>query len=262
MRPQEHVWTDEQFIEAIETSTSKVEVLRKLGSKLGGTNYGRIKIHATKLGLDLAHLKFNFKEHLDEIRFGGHRQSLEEILVLGNVHRSHVRLKRDLLLHRGFLNRCFFEDCPTRLLVEWRGAPLTLHLDHINGNRFDYRVDNLRLLCPNCHTQTSTYAGKNIKAKPARESACPFCKKKIGKASTWCRNCRPQACKIIWPPLTEVVSLIESSNWLQTSKKLGVSHGTLRRWLRDRGVDPKTVKFGPRAPRGEGGLRNSVPVTP
>jgi len=45
----------------------------------------------------------------------------------------------------------------------WNGEPLTLELDHIDGNAFDNRIENLRFLCPNCHSQTPTSKGKNTK---------------------------------------------------------------------------------------------------
>jgi hypothetical protein len=44
----------------------------------------------------------------------------------------------------------------------WNGKPITLEIDHINGNSLDHRVENLRLLCPNCHSQTSYFRGRNI----------------------------------------------------------------------------------------------------
>jgi hypothetical protein len=48
-------------------------------------------------------------------------------------------------------------------LSEWRGKPLTIHLDHIDGNKQDSRIENLRMLCPNCHSQTPTFAGRNVR---------------------------------------------------------------------------------------------------
>ncbi|WP_375478716.1 HNH endonuclease [uncultured Jatrophihabitans sp.] len=53
-------------------------------------------------------------------------------------------------------------------LVEWLGAPISLALDHINGDPTDNRFENLRILCPNCHAQTDTWCRRNVKsAKPA-----------------------------------------------------------------------------------------------
>lgn len=51
------------------------------------------------------------------------------------------------------------------------GLSLTLQLDHINGNKKDQRLKNLRFLCPNCHSQTDTYAGGNRKNKRSSQTA-------------------------------------------------------------------------------------------
>jgi len=48
------------------------------------------------------------------------------------------------------------------------GRALSIHLDHINGAGDDYRLDNLRMLCPNCHSQTETYGGRNIRQRRLR----------------------------------------------------------------------------------------------
>lgn len=47
-------------------------------------------------------------------------------------------------------------------IKDWNGKPIVLQLDHVNGIHTDNRWDNLRLLCANCHSQTDTYAGKNL----------------------------------------------------------------------------------------------------
>lgn len=59
----------------------------------------------------------------------------------------------------------------------WNDKPLVLQLDHINGDHNDNRVENLRLICPNCHSQTDTYTGRNL--REYKEKFCKDCNKKI-----------------------------------------------------------------------------------
>ena len=58
-------------------------------------------------------------------------------------------------------NKLLELKCEVCGVKEWNGKKLSLHLDHINGENGDHRLENLRFLCPNCHSQTDTYAGKN-----------------------------------------------------------------------------------------------------
>ena len=70
--------------------------------------------------------------------------------------RSRLTIKRNLLKLGILENRC--EECD---LSEWRGKPLSIQIDHRNGIRDDHRLENLRMLCPNCHSQTETFAARN-----------------------------------------------------------------------------------------------------
>jgi Zn finger protein HypA/HybF involved in hydrogenase expression len=69
---------------------------------------------------------------------------------------SRHTVKRRLLEAGRLENRC--SQCG---LNEWQGKPLSVQIDHINGIGTDHRLENLRMLCPNCHSQTSTFGGRN-----------------------------------------------------------------------------------------------------
>ena len=83
--------------------------------------------------------------------------SLREILEGKYPHYGYGSLKRRLLKHGIKTNTC--EECG---ISEWRGKSITIQLDHKNGDRHDHRLENLRMLCPNCHSQTETYCGRNV----------------------------------------------------------------------------------------------------
>ena len=85
--------------------------------------------------------------------------SLEEILVPNSKYENIARLKKRILKAGLLKYEC--ECCGNK--GEWNGKPLVLQLDHKDGNHNNHSVENLRFLCPNCHSQTNTYSGKNAK---------------------------------------------------------------------------------------------------
>jgi hypothetical protein len=148
-------YTDEQFIEAVETSTSIRQVLNKLGLKEAGGNYQVAKIRMKKLGINLC--SGSNGQGWSKGKTLGPKRPIEYYLTENSYHQS-FRLKGRLLAEGLKQHKC--ECCG---ISEWNGNPAPIELDHINGNHHDNRLENLRILCPNCHAQTDTYRGKNKK---------------------------------------------------------------------------------------------------
>ena len=151
-------YSEEQFIKAVETSTSIAEVCRKLGLKEAGGNYSTINKKITELGLDKSHFKGHAWNKGLELgpNYFGTAKSLDEILVEDSDYQSSKLVKR---LIRAGIKEYKCECCGN---TEWLGNPIPLELHHVNGIHSDNRLENLQVICPNCHALTDNYRGKNI----------------------------------------------------------------------------------------------------
>ncbi len=148
-------YTEEQLINAINSSTSYRQVLEKLGlNSKGGGGYISLKNKIIELNLDTSHFKGQAWNNGKKL---GHKRDLNDYLSNKITIQSH-QLKMRLLSEKVFDHKCY--SCN---LTSWLDCPIPLELDHINGNHDDNSLYNLRLLCPNCHALTPTHAGKNKK---------------------------------------------------------------------------------------------------
>ena len=98
--------------------------------------------------------------HFNHIGFSNtQKYTLDEILVENSSYRNIDRLKKRLVAENRLEYKC--QLCGNT--GEWNGKPLSLQLDHIDGKHNNHSIGNLRFLCPNCHSQTETFSGKNKK---------------------------------------------------------------------------------------------------
>ena len=146
------------FIQAFHESETLVEMYKNIGfhGYLRGGLYKTIKQRILEEGLDVNEILNRSKKAMAKhLACHRKRKDTDEYLVLGSKIRT-TDLKRRLINEGYVANAC--SKCG--LGPEWDSLPLTFHLHHKNGNSRDNRLENLCLLCPNCHSQTDTYCSK------------------------------------------------------------------------------------------------------
>ncbi len=177
----------------------------------------------------------------------------------GNPHRPPIPLAEVMVesstYQRGKLKRRLLNDGLLEAECEmcgqgedWHGARLTLILGHINGVPDDHRLENLRMLCPNCAATLPTHCGrKNAVLDSVRE--CDWCGAEFVPATEHnrycCRACsrhapkkgligkpRPSARKVERPPFDQLLAEIKATSWSAVGRKYGVSDNAVRKWVR------------------------------
>ena len=209
----------EELQKLVKECNSFADILIKQGKSVSGA---AINILKEKLGT--YHIPYFFMNKYDD----RHQKSLEEILVEGTKYHSPSLKKR--LIKAGFKqNVC--EICGQ--IPEWNGKPLTLQLDHVNGNHTDNRLENLRIVCPNCHTQTNTWGSKKKKVI----KYCCDCGVEILSKSIRCRRCsanynRTCLSRKDKPSKSELFQLICNQSFTSIGKLYHVSDNTIRKWCK------------------------------
>jgi hypothetical protein len=150
------------FIRAVAEHISIGGVLAALGCGVSGTNYRRVHNMVRELGLDTSHWR-----GMGHLRGKSHTwtpsRPLSEVLVEHSTYVNLLQLKKRLVAESVLTYACAI--CG---LSEWRGQRIVLQLDHVNGVGDDHRLENIRLLCPNCHSQTETFCGRNMRVRRAK----------------------------------------------------------------------------------------------
>lgn len=148
----------EEFEQLVKQSSSLREILNHFGFGYGGNSFEILKKRIKEEGIDASHLQITAeKRTAAAINFN--TIPLEEILVENSTYTSTQHLKKRLLKERLLENKC--SECDLGPI--WNNKPISLQLEHKNGIRNDHRIENLTILCPNCHSQTDTFAGKRFK---------------------------------------------------------------------------------------------------
>ena len=149
-------YSKEQITEVINNSISIRQVIKKLGLIPAGGNYATVRRYIELYSIDISHFKGQGHNKGKKL---GSKRPLDDYLSNKFSIQSY-KLKNRLLKECVFHRKCY--SCER---TSWLNHPIPLELEHIDGNHLNNKLDNLTLLCPNCHAFTSTYRGKNISKK-------------------------------------------------------------------------------------------------
>lgn len=223
------------------------QVCKALGKRGTNTNFRLIKDIIEKYKLDISHFNIDYTK-----RYKIRKYTIEEIFCENSNFKTNSELKKYLLKNNFKEYRC--ECCGE---TEWMGKPIPLQTHHINGNNTDNRIENLQLLCPNCHAITDTYCGRNInknsKVKEIhKERICPICGKVMyGKGNKFCSD----ECFEEWKKQNTLFKLLdvnkeklirtfkEKKNFRQVGIVFNVTDNTVRKWCKKFGLPIHTKEM-------------------
>jgi Zn finger protein HypA/HybF involved in hydrogenase expression len=230
-------WLPEEDVRAaVAASLSYAEALRRLGLRPAGGNHRTIRKYVE----DVWQIPV---DHFDARRARGGRGRavpLADVLVEASTyHRGHLKRR---LLEEG-LKRAECEMCGQGEL--WRGRRMSLVLDHVNGVHDDHRLENLRILCPNCNATLDTHCGRH-KTRKHHDRSCPTCGGSFRPTTGGQRYCstscagrgegnrRAQVARrrAERPSYAQLVAEIQALGYLGVGRRYGVSDNAIRKWRR------------------------------
>lgn len=211
-------FTEDELREIVANSSTNKEILLKLGYTASGASGKTLHDRCKKYNILLP-------SQNGQTRAG--KTITLESLAEGS-YRTTTVIKRFILRKNLIPYQC--SECGQQ--NSWNNKELVLHLDHINGIGNDHRLENLRFLCPNCHSQTNTYStNSRTKSEISTLNYCSECKKPISKGGNMCVSCASIARQIVQRPEREAFKkMIRVETFVSIGKRYGLSDNAIRKW--------------------------------
>lgn len=236
----------EQIVcDIIKESNNISQVCFKLGKLPSNINYIFIRKIIKKYNLDVSHFNsYNFDKNYK-------KHDLNEILCENSEYTATSCL-RNRLIKNGLKE----EKCECCGNSEWMGKKIPLQLHHINGIRDDNRIENLQILCPNCHALTENYCGSNVNyeqlnyVKTIKKNTCPICGKEFIGNNKYCsEKCLEEYKRekrlekgVITPTKEDILQAAKEEKTMKAmEQRFGMKDNALRKWC-DKYKLPRKIK--------------------
>jgi len=222
------IWgiSTEELKNIVAKSDSIAAIIRYFDLVIAGSNYKALKKRLDEESIDYSHISLGLNSNKNR-KFPERSLPLKEAMIENSTY-DRGNLKKRLLQNGMLENRCVI----CNQLPIHNNQNLVMVLDHINGVNNDHRLENLRLLCPNCNSQQETFAGR----KNRKKHNCKKCGKEIKKYSIldMCKNCVDiEQRKVKNRPSKErLLQEIEETNYCAVGRKYGVSDNSIRKWVK------------------------------
>ena len=204
--------TDKEFSDLVKSSLNISEVLFKLGYTTVGNSWGYSQVKQRMQDLNLSGKDFRGKSTIADCN---EKKEIDASKLLCENSKHARNILRSYILR----NKLLPYTCAICGITEWQGKTLSLELDHINGINNDNRIENLRFLCPNCHSQTTTYGAKNKQKVESKYELSDELKNLI------------------------ISSYIELKNQKKVADKYNLNHKAVKQVLSEAGLTKQNQKY-------------------